>query len=492
MALRILPEPVDVKHLRQLVRFRAEAQPVSPVVGHVVTAEGQHRHGIPAHHPHRAGGRGGGFRGGGSAHEHPVLPIERLEDQRRKRGPPPAEQDRRDRHALGLLHGGSIAGQLGGGEREAGVGMGRRAVGAVVGGALPIGHALRRPLGQPLPPGMPLAGQSDVGEDGVPVDGGEHLGIGVGPRAWRHAEDARLGIDRPQPPVVAQVHPGDVLTDRPDLVALMGRRRVEHRQVRLAAGGGEGGGHVMGLPGGRLDAHDQHVLRQPALPPRIVARQAQGVALLAEQGVAAVAGADALDGAFFREVQDVAALGAQIAGGVQPLHELAALLDPLQGVGTHPRHDAHARRHVCTVGDFHARAGVRRGERPHHVGHDIQGAPAHAAREQFVHQPVSLAGRHPIVGGAGVFPNFGADECQVFGAGDVGGVGAVEVAAGVGLLIEGNQLPPLDHPGDEAVKLRLRPVAPVNPLRLGQPRHLADPSLQLCIRCAHPRSNPGF
>ena len=43
------------------------------------------------------------------------------------------------------------------------------------------------------------------------------------------------------------------------------RGRHQHREVGLAAGAGEGGGHVRLLALRILDAQDQHVLRQPAL-----------------------------------------------------------------------------------------------------------------------------------------------------------------------------------------------------------------------------------
>ena len=42
--------------------------PVTEVVAHVVAAEGQHGHGIAAHHADRAGGRGRGLRAHGGAH----------------------------------------------------------------------------------------------------------------------------------------------------------------------------------------------------------------------------------------------------------------------------------------------------------------------------------------------------------------------------------------------------------------------------------------
>ncbi len=81
--------------------------------------------------------------------------------------------------------------------------------------------------------------------------------------------------------------------------------RDEHGEVGLAAGGGEGGGDVGLLALGVLDAEDEHVLGHPALVPGHGGGDAQGEALLAEQGIAAVAGAVAPDLARLGEVDDV-------------------------------------------------------------------------------------------------------------------------------------------------------------------------------------------
>jgi hypothetical protein len=52
----------------------------------------------------------------------------------------------------------------------------------------------------------------------------------------RHAEHAGLRIDGVEPAVGAELHPRDVVADALDLPA--GKRRVEHGEVRLAAGRG--------------------------------------------------------------------------------------------------------------------------------------------------------------------------------------------------------------------------------------------------------------
>src|SRR5690606_33478110 len=56
-----------------------------------------------------------------------------------------------------------------------------------------------------------------------------------------HAEEPRLGVDRPQAAVLAGVHPADVVAHRPHLPALLavGGGRDQHGQVGLAAGARE-------------------------------------------------------------------------------------------------------------------------------------------------------------------------------------------------------------------------------------------------------------
>jgi hypothetical protein len=98
------------------------------------------------------------------------------------------------------------------------------------------------------------------------------------------------------------------------------------------------------------------VLREPPFIARLPARDAQCVTLLAEQRIAAVAGADALDRELFREVHDEAPVRAQVADRVQTLHERAVTLDALQRRRTHARHDAHVDDHIGAVRDLNAAA----------------------------------------------------------------------------------------------------------------------------------------
>src|ERR1700761_6900739 len=98
------------------------------------------------------------------------------------------------------------------------------------------------------------------------------------------------GATPKKPASLAEAHPGDVVADGLDLPA--GDRRGEHGQVGLAAGRGEGRGDVLRLALRRRPLADPHVLGEPALVAGHHRGDAQRVALLAEQGVAAVAGAE--------------------------------------------------------------------------------------------------------------------------------------------------------------------------------------------------------
>src|SRR6185436_19759446 len=129
----------------------------------------------------------------------------------------------------------------------------------------------------------------------------------------RDTEEARFGIDGPKPAVRSDAHPRDVVAYGPDLPALAGRRRHQHGEVGLAARARKGGRDVVRLTLGIREPQNQHVLGEPALFARLHAGDAQREALLAEQRVAAIPGADRPDGLLLREVRDVAALRREVA-----------------------------------------------------------------------------------------------------------------------------------------------------------------------------------
>ena len=294
-------------------------------------------------------------------------------------------------------------------------------------------------------------------------------------RAGRHAEEACFGIDRPQPAVGAGVHPGDVVAHRPDLVTLLAFRRDQHGEIGLAASARERRGNVGDAPVRLLDADDQHVFGQPAFLASHVAAQPQGEALLAQQGVSAIARSDRPDRPFFREVHDEAAVWTQVAQGMQPLDVVGRRAQPVQRDAAHARHDPHVGGHVRAVGDLDADLAVWRTDRSHDVGHDVQGAALHRALEQRADFLLGLGRGHPVVVGAGVFFLPCTDEGEVFGTRDVFRVAAVEVAVGVLILVQRNQGAVVEHVPNQPLILFFRTVTPMNALGMGMLGRLFDP-----------------
>ena len=225
-----------------------------------------------------------------------------------------------------------------------------RPIGNVVAAPAPIGQPRRGRIRQPLPPGLPVLRKGHVGEDGVGSYGGQRVAVGGLARTGHHAEQAGLRVDRPQAPIAAQMHPGDILSHCVNAVAGVRGRRNQHGQIGLSTGRGKGRGDVVRLARGRFHAHDHHVLGQPALFACFPACQAQCVAFLAQEGISAIAGADALDRHLLWKVHDKAPLRAEIANGMQTLDERAAGLDLRQCRLSHAGHDVHVCRHIGAVG----------------------------------------------------------------------------------------------------------------------------------------------
>src|SRR6185436_14494836 len=130
--------------------------------------------------------------------------------------------------------------------------------------ALPVDQ-VRRGVAHAFPPDVAVVGQRDVGEDHVLVQAGHAVRVGLHVGAGGHAEVAGFGVDGVQAAVGIGLDPGNVVADGGDLPAFEAGWRDQHREVGLAAGAGEGGGHVVFLAVRLGHAQDQHVLGQPAL-----------------------------------------------------------------------------------------------------------------------------------------------------------------------------------------------------------------------------------
>ena len=193
---------------------------------------------------------------------------------------------------------------------------------------------------------------------------------------------------------------------------------------------------------------------------------AQRVALLAQQGVAAVAGAEGPDLVGLREVGDVLlvvagpggvllVLGQRGADGVDGRDPGAALGDEVHGGRTHAGHDPHVDHHVGGVGQLDAELGDGAAQRTHGEGDHVEGPAAHGAVELLVEDLLHLGRVVPVVGRAGVLLLLGADEGPGLHTGDVAGQGAREEGVGALVGVEAREHAGLHHLGGEAVPLLL-------------------------------------
>ena len=176
-----------------------------------------------------------------------------------------------------------------------------------------------------------------------------------------------------------------------------GDGRAQHGEVGLAARRGERRGDELDHALGAGQLEDQHVLGQPALVAGHHAGDPQRVALLAQQRVAAVAGAERPDRPLLGELHDV--LGVVARPGDVGLARLQRHPDRVQG-GTHARtaassssilrstcgagagHHQHRDGDVRRVGELDAEHRVLGLEVAHHERDDVHRAAPHAAGVQ--------------------------------------------------------------------------------------------------------------
>ena len=456
-AILATAEPVDQEDLWHLVAaLFAHVDPVLQVVTGVVADEWQHGHRVVAQGAHGCLGGSGGLAGSHRrTDEGGVVPVAGLGHQWDGVRAAATEQDRGDRHATVVVVLRCRGRALGDRRAVAGVRVGGLVLG--VRGPLvaqPVDEVLRLVL-QALPPDILVVGQADVGVQGVARLHGLHrdrVGGVVGAR--RHAEEAILRVHGVQATVLAEAQPRDVVSD--DLRAPARDCWLQHRQVGLTAGRREGGTDVVRLILRTDQLQDQHVLGHPALVAGHDGRDAQGVALLGQDGVAAVAGAVGPDFAVLREVGDVLSVVARprdvlltrlqrSADGVPALHELTGLVDLRQGLCTHAGHDAHGHHDVGGVGELDAQLRLRIGDRAHAERNDVHRAAAHGAGEVLTHLLAHLLGLDPVIGRTGVLLLLGADEGAGLDASHVGRVGACEEAIRLCLLVQLDEGASLDQ-----------------------------------------------
>lgn len=237
------------------------------------------------------------------------------------------------------------------------------------------------------------------------------------------------------------------------------------------------------------------MLGEPALVPRHHGGDAQGVALLAQQRVPAVAGAVGPDLAALGEVRDVLggvarprhvrlALGQRRSERVHSTHEEAVGTEFVEDGLSHAGHGAHGDGDIGGVGDLDADRGEVRTERAHAERDDVHRPALHGAAEDalFSREDVPhLGGSLPVVGRARVLLLLGADERPVLDPGDIGRVGGGVVRVGALDRVELLEGALLDELLAEPLVLRFGSVTPDHAVRLGQFGDLVDPRDQFLV-----------
>ena len=438
-------------------------------------------------------GRGSGLAGGKQGADHgAVVPVESLGDERNGLRATAAEEDRVDLDALPVVVLRSRGRALS--NRDA---VTRVRVSGLAGRlvrtplvAEPVDEVLRRVAAHALPPDVAVIGERNVGEQRVAGLHGLHGDrVGVVGGARRDAEEAVFRVDGVQA-VFAQVQPRDVVAH--DLCGPARDGRGDHGEVGLTAGRREGSGDVVGLASRVGELEDKHVLGHPSLFLRHDGSDTQGVALLGEDGVSAVAGTVGPDFLGLRELGDVLGLVARPDGvflarlergthGVERVDEVAVGTDLVQGFLAHAGHDAHGKHDVGGVSELNAELRLRIVDGAHAERHDVHRAALHGATEGLGHLSLHLGRVHPVIGRAGVLFLLRADEGAGLDAGDVRRVGAREEGVRTLLLIELNQSALLYELGREAVSLFLGAVHEDHALRLEKLDRLANPRDELFI-----------
>ena len=224
--------------------------------------------------------------------------------------------------------------------------------------------------------------------------------------------------------ILVRPEPCDVIADdgRFPTLILIRLRRNQHREVRLAAGRGKGGGEISFFATGFFHSDDEHVLGHPFVFACNVGSDAQREAFFPEQRIAAVARAVGHDLAGLGEMDDVFVLIARPCGvlltgrerctnRMQAGNEVAMavaffgnasgilILEALEHLAAHVRHDAHVHDHIGAVADLDADLCQWRVERAHAERDHIHRAALHRAIELFAQRCAHLGWIGPVIGG---------------------------------------------------------------------------------------------
>ena len=274
------------------------------VVPHVVAAERQHRHRIPAKFAHRPGSRCRPFRRHRRTDERAMLPVERLIDERHRRRASAAEENRRDGHPCGVLPIRINDRALRGRCRVSRIRMRR---GLLIAGmplfAQPTRQRRRRFIRLLFPPDIGVGGEGSVREDGIRCQRVHRVRVGVHRGAGSNPEETGFGVDSVESAIFPKFHPSDVVTDT---LRLPSRNRWrEHGEVRLATRTRKRRGDVSLLAFRARQSDDEHVFRHPPIIFRHDRRDAERVAFFTQQRVAAIAAPEGPDRTLLRKMDNV-------------------------------------------------------------------------------------------------------------------------------------------------------------------------------------------
>src|SRR5262245_11232019 len=128
----------------------------------------------------------------------------------------------------------------------------------------------------------------------------------------------------------------------------------------------------------------------------------------------------------------------------------------------HTGHDTHTDGDIRTISDFHTNLAIRRGHRPHDVGHHVHRTAPHSTSKKRSHLGFGFSRGHPVVVWSGILALPRTHIGEMLGPCHVCGIAPVQIAAWVLLLIKLYQRACFKHSVDHMLVLGLGAIAPVD------------------------------
>ncbi|CAB4675934.1 unannotated protein [freshwater metagenome] len=260
--------------------------------------------------------------------------------------------------------------------------------------ALPVGGTCRRSIAHAFPPHVTIRSERCVCVQAVAPQCVHSVCVGVVTSSRCNAEESGFWVNGIETSIVTKLHPANVVTDCFGLPAW--NRRNEHRKVCLAACRRERSSDVLRCAFWVCELQDEHVFCKPACIACHHRSDAKCEALLAEQGVAAVARTERPDLTSLREVNDELVVGVAwpcrtcltwsqwVTNGVNTRNPFV-VAENIKCTLAHASHDAHADCYVCAIGELHTNVCDGGAKWSHGERHDVHRATLHCALVQGVH-----------------------------------------------------------------------------------------------------------